>query len=272
MEKKQKLQKLFLSQQKAFNMKKTLILLFVIGYLVFVAQTFAVSPTITEKETSPTPDVINQLKDRIASRVAQLKLVERRGIIGVVENVSNTQITFIDVQGNTRFVDVDELTKFSSPKDTDSFGISDITKGTKIGALGLYNKESKRLLARFINVLTLPQFINGAVSEIDKENYVVKVIAKDKKQFDIDIEVTTKTYSYTKDSDLVKSGFSKIKPNTKIFVVGTTDVKNKDKIIALRMIHFPEMQMTIEPTSTPKPTKVIPEKTSTSTKSGEKKE
>ena len=78
------------------------------------------------------------------------KLVEKRGIIGTVTDSSDTQITVTDIAGNIRFVDVDELTKFYS-SDSKTFGISDIKNGMTIGVLGLYNKQSRRILAREVN-------------------------------------------------------------------------------------------------------------------------
>src|SRR3989344_7962603 len=119
---------------------------------------FNQTESLTPIQSGLTQQQINALTNKIASRVAQLKLVEKRGVIGKVTDVSNTQITLSDMSGNTRFVDVDEFTKFKS--DSKSFGISDIEKGQKIGALGLYNKQSRRILARFVEVLQIPDFIH----------------------------------------------------------------------------------------------------------------
>src|SRR5690348_9180787 len=120
----------------------------------------------TTPTPSPTPQntleqQISNLKDKIASRVAQLKLVDKRGIIGTVTDVNLTQITLTDSKGDTRFIDIDELTKFSSPSAKSNFGISDITKGSILGVLGLYNRESRRILARFVDVIVLPAEISG---------------------------------------------------------------------------------------------------------------
>ncbi len=202
--------------------------------------------------TSPTPgqkshlidnldQQINDLKDRIASRVAQLKLVEKRGAIGTVMDISGTQITLTDLRKNTRFVDVDELTKFSSPSAKGTFGISDITKGTKLGVLGLYNKQSRRILARFVDVLVTPTVLNGAIASIDSGKFSFKMVTADEKQYTVDIENITKTRVYTKADGLTKSGFSKIAENENVLVVGFPDVKNANKIIASRIILFPDL-------------------------------
>lgn len=199
--------------------------------------TETVTPTLKEMDSN----IINELKDRIASRVAQLKLVERRGIIGTVTDVSDTQITIADIQQNTRFIDVDEITKFSSPSAEDAFGISDISKGSKIGALGLYNKQSRRLLARFVDVLVLPKSVSGVISNKDEENFTITVNTPDNKKIILDIEKTTKTSSYTKSEGLTKSGFSKIKGDERIIVMGFTDLEDKNRLVASRILVFPDL-------------------------------
>src|SRR4051812_49382042 len=101
-------------------MKKLLLLsLSLATFLIIVPAAQAVSPTpkpTTAAATTPTKaaldkklnEQINQLKEKIASRVSELNLVEKRGMIGTVTEISGSKITMKDVQGNTRFVDVDE--------------------------------------------------------------------------------------------------------------------------------------------------------------------
>lgn len=220
-------------------MKKILlVLLFVISYLLLVGFAQAATPTSEDKNQ----EIRDQLITNIASRVAQLKLVEKRGIIGKVSDVTNTQITVIDSQDNTRFVDVDELTKFSSPTAKGTFGISDITKDTTIGILGLYNKESRRILARFVNVITAtPIVIHGGVSAIDNENFSINIATEDGQQMTVNVENLTRTYSYTQKDDHIRSGFSKIKENFNIIAIGVLDKKDKNILTATRIIFFPEI-------------------------------
>lgn len=209
-------------------------------FFIFNTSVSAASPTPQETEKA-NPDLINELKDRIASRVAQLKLVERRGIIGTVTDLSDTQITISDLHTDTRFIDVDELTKFSSPSAKEAFGISDITKGSKIGVLGLYNKQTKRTLARFIDVLTLPKTVRGSIISKDEEEYTLTILSENGRKTIIDIEKITKTSTFTKTDGLVKSGFSKIKGNERTIIIGFTDIKDKNRMIASRIILFPEI-------------------------------
>jgi hypothetical protein len=219
-------------------MKKIIISLFlVLCSLSIVIPTHAVSPASEDKDT----EIRDQLITNIASRVAQLKLVEKRGIIGKVDDVTNTQITVTDSQGNTRFVDVDELTKFSSPNTKGAFGISDITKDSHIGILGLYNKESRRILARFVDIITNPITIHGGVSAKDTQNFTLNVTTEEGKRMTVDVESLTRTYSYSQKDGLLRSGFSKIKENFNIVVIGVLNATNENTITATRIIFFPEI-------------------------------
>lgn len=196
---------------------------------------------------------INNLKTKIASRVAQLNLVEKRGMIGKVTQTSGTEIQLTDMQNNIRFVDVDELTKFSSSSAKD-IGISDLTKGTIVGVLGNYNKESKRILARFVDVLTFPQTFSGLVDSIDNKNYQFNITTLDQKTKLIDVENVTKTFAYTPTDGLKKAGFSKIAKDQRVYVVGFPDKTDPNKIIASRIILLTNLSQSSSSSATLSPT------------------
>lgn len=213
------------------------------------AQTPTKKPATTTQSPSPTEESnfdnlstqINDLKERIASRVAQLRLVEKRGIIGTVTEASNTQITLTDIQGNTRFVDVDAITKFSSVSSKGSFGISDVSKGMKISVIGLYNKQSRRILGRFVNVYIVPTIINGTVLSRNADDFSMEVATEDGKKRTVDVENVTKTNSYSKEDGISRAGFSKIEVDKRVVVVGYPDKKDPDRIVASRVLLLPEL-------------------------------
>ncbi|MEK7573029.1 MAG: hypothetical protein AAB531_01250 [Patescibacteria group bacterium] len=260
-------------------MKKNLtyLLLITLCFSIFVSSSYAISPTpkTTPRVTStPTPSPsliqkqINSLSSKIASRVAQLKLVEKKGIMGEVVNVSNTQITLSDIHENTKFIDVDEFTQFSSPQSKSSFGISDIKKGDKIGVLGLYNKESRRILARFIDEIDLPQVMHGVVSKMDTKNFTLVLTDLDNKTHDVNVESSTRTFSYDRDKkELVKSGFSKLEIGQTIVIVGYPGKNNSGLpagqaglFEASRIIALPDVTSNIKveaTTGTPTPTSKV---------------
>lgn len=231
------------------------ILFFLLFFITLMQATilssYALTPTVsetiapTEKPSSTSEpkniNILNDLKNKIASKVAQLNLVQRAGLIGTVDAIAGTQITVLDLGDQQHFVDVDELTKFSSPNDKTAFGLSDLTKGATIDILGLYNKQSKRILARFINVVTIPRFLQGEIASIDGTNFVAQVIAENGKMTPVDIENVTKTFVYSKEDGLQKAGFSKIAVGKQVVVIGYKDKKDAKRIIASRILLFPDV-------------------------------
>ncbi len=201
--------------------------------------TAAPTPPPVQKAVSENLDKqINQLKDKIASRVSELNLVEKRGMIGTVNEVKGNQITLSDAAGNTRFVDVDEITKFSSTGTRGSYGLSDITKGSKISVLGIYNKQSKRLLARFIKTHADATIQSGKISAIDPRNFQLTVLLPEQKIIKVDVDTTTKINSYTKADGLAKYGFSRLAVGDRITVAGFPDRTDATLLAASRIIDF----------------------------------
>ncbi|OGH12362.1 MAG: hypothetical protein A2857_01350 [Candidatus Levybacteria bacterium RIFCSPHIGHO2_01_FULL_36_15] len=198
-------------------------------------------PSATPEDTPITPselDKIQKIKEMVASKVAELKLVEKRGVAGHVQETSTNQITVSDINNKRRIMDIDELTKFQgNSSSSKSFGISDLKSGDLISTVGLYNKETKRLLARFVYLTkTLPVQFEGVVTDKDEIEYTLIVKSQSGETKTIDIESSTKTKSYSQENELVKSGFSKIDISDKLLITGFYDLKDKNLIIADRIV------------------------------------
>lgn len=195
-------------------------------------------PTITKSSTDKLNSQINNLKDRIASRVAELQLVEKRGIVGTVDEASSSQMTITDPTNKSVIVDVDEITKFSSLAKKDGFGISDITKGMKISVLGNYNKQSRRILARFVDEVNVPVYLKGMVANVDEDAGAITVATEGNTSVVVDIETVTKTSEYM-NGDIEKSGFSNIQIGNRVAVQGYPDKKDKSRVVSTRVLLFP---------------------------------
>lgn len=229
---------------KFSNVMRRILIILLLCLIFLPSFTFAQTKTPaqaipTSDEIEKISDKVDELKDKVASRVAQLKLVEKRGIVGKVESVTDIQITLADLNGKTRIIDVDELTKFSSENNS-SFGISDVKKGSVISVLGLYNKESQRLLARFLNEIEIPLILVGVVSKKDDKNFTITLSTEDGTNYLVDIERITKTYEYD-EGQLAQSGFSKIEVLENAVVLGFADPKEKNRLTGSRIITFPKL-------------------------------
>lgn len=203
-----------------------------------ISGTPSATPGVTAEQEA---DTIEKIKDLVASKVAELKLVDKRGILGKVIRVKSSQLIVEDHKRDQRSVDIDELTKFVSSKS--SFGISDIKEADLISTIGLYNKDTKRLLGRFISLASsVPENISGVVVSRDPEEFTLKVLDPQGKSRTINIETSTKTNVW-EENELAKSGFSKISIGERVIVIGFEDLKEKDVINASRVIHFPDIPL-----------------------------
>lgn len=183
---------------------------------------------------------IQRIKDIVASKVAELNLVEKRGIIGTVKEIDKMEIVIMDIKGSTRQIEVDELTKFNIAKTASD--ISDLKTGVQYSFVGLYNKETKKLLARTVgNVTGIPVQLEGAISSIEAKEFQIEIVNAKGETKKVDIENSTKTNLASPDGDLVKSGFSKLEENSRILVVGFLDEDDDELITATRVIHFEDV-------------------------------
>lgn len=235
-------------------MKKNILFLLTITVLTIFYSNEAYAQTKAKITPSPTPkdlkeegiEQIQKIKDIVASKVAELNLVEKRGFIGVVTDTSTSQITIKDKSDLQRIVDIDDLTKFEG-SDDETFGISDVKNGNTLIFLGLYNKDNKHLLARQIKKPgNIPTSLSGIVSKIDEDNFQIEVTTEENKKMKVDIEKSTKTSSYSKGGEIEKSGFSKIKLHERILIVGFPDPENKETINASRIMHFIDLPASVK--------------------------
>lgn len=208
------------------------------------AATPTLSPTLSPTESEQNSQ-IERIKDLVASKVAELKLVDKRGIVGTVKTSTNNQITLL-INERQRLADIDELTKFESASSDKTFGISDVNPGDVLSLIGLYNKDSERLLARFVSLATaIPQNTEGVVVEKNKTDFTLTVMDGNGKRNVVNVETSTKTSSYDEDST-IRSGFSKVLPGERIIVVGFRDKTNENEINASRILHFPSLALSAD--------------------------
>jgi hypothetical protein len=226
------------SQLKVFNMNIKILLIITLIFLnsaaISLAQTATPKPTVSETVNEKLNTQINQLKDKIASRVTELNLVEKRGFYGEVAESSTNKVTLKGVDGSLKIVDIDEITKFSSGN-SKTFGLSDLTNGTKITVLGLYNKQTKRMLARFISTTVNPVFLTGSISTIDIRNTTIEVLSPDQKTTRIDVGTATKITYYDADGTPTRGTLSRLTVGARVTVIGYPDKSNASVIIADRI-------------------------------------
>lgn len=226
---------------KLFTLLSTILLLLISFPAIILAQSPTTAPSQNQiPEDGDELENIQKIKDIVASKVAELNLVEKRGIVGTVTSVNGMKIVVKDLKGNTRNIDADELTKFEF-SDEDDIGISDLETGETYSFIGLYNKDTERLLARTIDsVDTIPVYFEGALKEINEDDFQLTLVNTKGDEITVDILTSTRTNLATEDG-IERSGFSQLEVNSRILAIGFWDTDDDKLLSATRVIHFEDI-------------------------------
>lgn len=228
-------------------MKKLLQNTLLLGYLVSLLVGSAMAQTPSTASSSPTVVVdkdIQLLKDKIANKVSEIRKQNNKAISGFVQSIDGNAMKL----NNNGSGEVNQV-KFD---DT-------LTKVFKI--LGATKKEIKTndiakndyaIVSGVVtdNIITANVVLidenflvdSGKITEINKENYNIKVLTSDKNTYSLDIETGTKQYMLNIKTLLRETvGFSKLKEGDTVhFVVKKTAEEKNNSYSAVKILIIPQ--------------------------------
>ncbi len=227
-------------------MKKTLLfnylIIWLFGYLTInvVAQTPPISAS-----SSPTVVVdkdIQQLKDKIANKVSEIRKKNNKAISGFVLSNDGNKMR-INNNGEENQVKFDDtLTKYFKITGAQKKEIKadDIAKNDYAIVSGVV---ADNIITANV-VLIDENFLvdSGKITEINKDNYNIKVLTSDKNTYSLDFETNTKQFMVNiKTLDLERVGFSKVKEGDTVhFVVKKTGEEKNNNYSAIKILIIPQ--------------------------------
>lgn len=231
------------------------------------------TPSSTPKisTTSATTKKIEDLKDRLATKVAELRQTSRRALYGTVKS---TSITSFVVETKTKDVKIEMLDEikviqYLKGKRT-SLTTDDIAKGDLVTVFGEHDATLDLLKANIVFIQsTDPARVSGVVTARDDQEFTLTMTTPQNQTYTIDIEKATKTLAWNRlKKEIVKSGFSKIAVGATVHIVGFPVPKKENRISADRILDLgnlasPVEQLTPTPTENPASPSAIPTKKST---------
>ena len=240
-------------------MKKYSILIAFLALAMIAARLAGVwaqaSPTATP--SSDKAKQIEDLKDRLATKVAELTQTQKRAIYGVVKTISISSATIETATKDVKIELVDSLTIFQNLKGKRTkLTLDDLAKGDTVTVFGDYEVTLDLLKASVIFIQDpLPVRVAGVVTATDSSQFTLTVQPGQGPAVTVDIERTTKTMLWDGTS-LTKSGFSKIQIGARVHVVGSAVAKKENRISAARILDLGDLSGTPRPTeaATPTPT------------------
>lgn len=226
-------------------------LLFTIYYLLLftillITPVMAVKPSPDSEATPPgknKQEQIKELRERLATKVAELREKARRAWHGEIKSISEKTILVTTKFGEKKII-TDEETKFFKigAGRKREIGLKDLVVGEKIVALGQVDQEKDEMAAKVIIAHVFPVNINGKVTAVDTEGGTITVQTLSRGSFIVDVETTTKILIWEKGEGLKKSGLSKINIDDRAHVNGLIPTKPKEgenRITANRILVLP---------------------------------
>ncbi len=197
------------------------------------AQTLTASPSSSIKP-SPTSKIdkqIQNLKEKVANKVAEINKKDKKAYSGTIIRIEGDTIFFINREDTEMEAKTDDiLSKFyvisgSSAKEVkrsdfkikDYIIVSGVLSGKSITVNSVYKDENF-----FVKT--------GKISEINKTDYYLKVVTSDKDNLTIDIETYTKIKLLNiKSLEIEKSGFTKMKEGDTVHLVYKKPIDDKEQ-------------------------------------------
>lgn len=197
---------------------------------------------------SPTQEKAKELKEKVASKIAELKILQKRAFLGTIKSLTDKGFV-LTAQNKDITVETDTNTKITSLSKgaRKSLKLTDLTKGQKILVWGQYNKEAEVLTAKSILVRIFSLNLQGTVKSIEKNSLTLDDYAIDISQ--------AKIRSLKKDKTLGKIDAKDISEGDFVHVYVTPKTEDdKTTYTAWRVLVLPKSILENLSKETPKPT------------------
>lgn len=272
----------YIIRRKIFNLMKRyttmsialVIILFLASPFSFVTaqeSTQAATPRPTGATASGSAQM-EELKARLATKVAELRTVVKRAMSGTVKSVSVTSAT---IETKTKDIKIEltddvTVTQMIAGKRT-PLAIDKIEPKDVVTVFGTYDETLDLLKAQYIFIESTSTItrLTGIVVDVDTEDFVLTINTSEGRILTVDIEKATKTTMWTKAGGLAKGGFSKIAVGDTVHITATPVAKKENSYSASRILDLgnitgaaatptslvtPVASASATPRSTPRPT------------------
>jgi hypothetical protein len=206
---------------------------------VFTSQILAATPTATPSAATPAPtSKIDDLKERLATKVAELRQTSRKAIYGKVKSVSVSTFTVETTTNDLKIELTDDIKVFQTIKGKRTeLTTEDLAEDDIVTVFGEFDSGLDLLRAKVVVIQAAPLLrVAGVVSAVDREEFTVTLKTQEGQEYTIDIEKTTNVIAFDQEDGLIKGGFSKLVTGSVAHVVGTAVAKEDNRISASRVI------------------------------------
>ena len=224
-------------------MKKKLFFILIIISLIFIRSYYLLAQEKISSVSASDEKQIVELKEKVASKVAQLKRENAQGVSGYITEIKNESFFIQNQKGDIFQINTDPIiTKYyqiinNQRKEIDKKALS---KDQYVIIDGIIN--GNQIEANAIHIDDYFLISSGQVIEINKNEYWIRVLTLEKDSLILDIETYTKKFLLNiKNLELENIGFSKIKEGDNVhFVIKKQGLKPVERASAFRLIVIPQ--------------------------------
>lgn len=200
--------------------------------------TFAQTKSATLDEKA-----IQDFKEKVATKVAELQAENNKAVSGFVTQVSGSTLTIKDENDAEYEIKPDEsIAKYYQVVGSQrkEIQLSDIKKGSFIIVMGVANDKVINANSIYVDEMFLVK--SGKITVVDSSNFALKVLSSDKDTYTLEIETSTKQQMINvKTFEEEKIGFSKIKEGDTVhFVVKKTGTEKDNTYTAIKILIIPQ--------------------------------
>jgi hypothetical protein len=203
---------------------------------------FASDKTGSDSAKKETQKEVEILKEKIASKVAELRRQNFQAFSGKIVEIKEGEIEIKDYNDEKKKVFTDDLlTKYYLIKDNQKkeINFSDLKKDDYIIVSGVPNDKGISANMIFVDEKYLVDF--GKIVEKDKNEYWLKVVTLTNETISLDIEAFTKQWLLNiKSLELERTGFSKIKEGDMIHFVAKDKKNENNRFSAQKIVVIPQ--------------------------------
>ena len=193
---------------------------------------------------------IELLKEKIATKVAQIRDEEKGAFLGAVKSVENNSVVLTGERGEMKFSFSDDTLFFKIENNQKKeWTEAKLKADDYISVFGYYNESRELFPAKYIFLQEKLIRIYGKVADLDKSEYTLKIRARDGEKT-IDFETYTVTSQLVTGRGSQKGGFSKFAIGDTVSIIGTINPKADERYSALRILHLP---VSVSPTPAASP-------------------
>lgn len=227
-------------------MKKTILFVYLViclfDYLTLNVMAQTPSASASSSPTVVVDKDIQQLKDKIANKVSEIRKQNNKAISGFVVSNDGNKMK-INNNGEENQVKFDEtLTKYFkiTGAQKKEIKVDDIAKNDYVIVSGVVTDNIITANVVLIDENFLVD--SGKITEINKDSYNVKVLTSDKNTYSLDIETYTKQFMVNiKTLNLERVGFSKVKEGDTVhFVVKKTFSEKNNNYSVIKILIIPQ--------------------------------